>query len=44
MSDDGVDVIEWMCENGRFRGGRYISTKGGEAGLASPRPSSAQTS
>ena len=36
--------MEWMCVNGRFQNRRFTSQKGGEAGPAAPRPSSAQTS
>ena len=36
--------MEWMCVNGRFQNRRITSQKGGEAGPAATRPSSAQTS
>ena len=39
-----MDMMEWMCVNGRFQNRRFTSQKGGEAGPAAPRPSSAQTS
>ena len=39
-----TDLMEWMCVNGQFQGRRFTSMKGGEAGSAAPRPSSAQTS
>ena len=38
-----VDMMEWMCVNGRFQGRRFASKRGGEAGPAAPRPSLAQT-
>ena len=38
-----MDMMEWMCVNGRFQDRRFTSKKGGEAGPAAPRPSSAQT-
>ena len=39
-----TDMMEWMCVNSRFQDCRFSSKKGGEAGPAAPRPSSAQTS
>ena len=39
-----TDMMEWMCVNGRFQSRRFTSKKGGEAGPAAPRPSSAHTS
>ena len=44
MSDVGVDMMEWMCVNGRFQDRRLTAKKGAEAGPAAPRPSPAQTS
>ena len=31
-----VDIIEWMCVNGRFQDRRFTSKEGGEAGPAAP--------
>ena len=39
-----TDMMDWMCVNGRFKNRCFTSKKGGEAGAAAPRPSSAQTS
>ena len=39
-----MNMMEWMCVNGRFQGRWFTSKKGGEADPAAPRPSSAQTS
>ena len=39
-----MEMMEWMCVNGLFRNRQFTSQKGGDAGPAAPRPSSAQTS